>query len=62
MESINVTAGDADSTTHNRPKVQVEYLIIPYTSSCIRFSGLYKELYVHCIVIINDRGDGIGGG
>ena len=40
----------------------VEYFIIPYTSICIRLSQLYQELCDHCVVIVNDGGDGIGGG
>ena len=61
MESINVAAvvreaGDADSRTHTRSQVQVDYFIIPYSSTFIRLSHLFQECSVHCIVITNDRG------
>ena len=61
MESINVAgvlqeAGDADSRARTRSQVQVEYFIIPYTSTFIRLSYLYQEFCVHCIVIMNDGG------
>ena len=63
MESINVAAvlqeaGDADSRAHTWSQVQVEYIIIPYTSTFIRLPHLYQEFYVHCIVITNDGGMG----
>ena len=63
MESLNVAgvfqeAGDADSRAHTRSQVSVEYIIIPYTSTFIRLPHLYKEFYVHCIVITNGGGMG----
>ena len=61
MESVNVAgvlqeAGDTDSRARTRSQVQVEYFIIPYTSTFIRLSHLYQEFCVHCIVIMNDGG------
>ena len=50
-------AGDADPSTRTRSQVvQIEYFIIIYTSTFIRFSDLHQEFCVHCIVIRNDRG------
>ena len=68
MELINVAgvlqdAWDVDSRARTRSQVQVDYFIIPYTSTSIRLFHLYHECHVHCIVITNDGGgDGIGGG
>ena len=63
MESINVAGvlqetGDADLRARTRSQAQVEYFIIPYTSTFIRLSHLYQEFCVHCIVIMNDGGMG----
>ena len=63
MESINMAgvlqeAGDADPRAHTRSQVLVEYFIIPYTSAFIKFSHLYQDFCVHCIVIMNDGGMG----
>ena len=60
MESINEAgvlqkAEDAQSMAHIRI-FQVEYFTIPYTSTFIRLSHLYQELYVRCVVIKNDKG------
>ena len=57
MELINVAnvlqeAGDADSKAHTRSQVEVEYFIIPYTSTFIRLSHLCQEFYVHSFIII----------
>ena len=49
---------NADSRAATRSHVLVEYFIIPYTSTFIRFSHLYQEFCVHCIVIIKDGGMG----
>ena len=61
MEPIKVAgvlqkAGDADLRARTRSQLQVEYIIIPYTSTYIRLPHLYQELYVHCIVIANGGG------
>ena len=50
------SAGDADSRARTRSQVQVDYFIIPYTSTFIRLSYLYQECHAHCIVITNDGG------
>ena len=52
MESMNVTGVlqewvNADSRAATRSQVLVEYFIIPYTSTFIRFSHLYHEFYVN---------------
>ena len=36
--------------------------MIPYTSTFISLFRLYQECHVHCIVLTNNEGDGIGGG
>ena len=61
MGSINVAGvlhdvEDADSRARTRSQVQVEYFIIPYTSTFIRLSHLYQELCVCCIVLMSDGG------
>ena len=62
MAGVLLEAGDADSRGCTRSQVYVEYIIIPYTSTFIRLPRLYQEFYIHCIVITNDGGDGLGGG
>ena len=67
MKSINVAgvlqeAGDADSRARTRSQVLVEYFIIHYTSTFIRLSHLYQEFCAHCVFIMNDGVDGMGGG
>ena len=58
MAGILQEAEDADSRAHTRSQVQVEYFIIPYTSTFIRLSHLYQEFSVHCIVIMMHGGNG----
>ena len=53
-------AGDTDLRVRTRSQVYVECFIIPYTSTFIGLSHSYQQLCVHCIVIKNDGGDGIG--
>ena len=63
MQSIDVAlafqeAGDADSRARTRSEVQVEYLIIAYTSTSIRLPHLYQEHRDHCVVTLYDGGVG----
>ena len=59
MESINVAgafheAGDPDSRAQTRSQMEVEYFIVPCTSTFIRLSHLCQEFYIHFIIVIND--------
>ena len=56
MAGVLQEAGDADSRTHARSQVKVDYFNIPYTPTFIRFSHFYQEYHVHCIVVMNDGG------
>ena len=53
-------AGDGDSRARTRSQVEVEYNIIPYTSTSITLPYLWQGYHGHCIVTSNDRK--LGGG
>ena len=58
MAGVLHEAGDADSRAGTRSQVEVEYFIIPYTSTFFRLSDLHQEFCVHYIAIMNDGGMG----
>ena len=43
------------------PKCKLDFHHLWYTSTFIRFSHLYQDFCVHCIVTMNDGGGGGGG-
>ena len=56
-------ADDADSRARTRSQAFVEYFIILYTSTSIRFSHLCQGYHDHCVVTANDGGmRRLGGG
>ena len=50
MAGLLQEAGDVDSRVHTRSQVQVEYIIIPYTSIFIRLTHLCQGYHDHCVV------------
>ena len=67
MESMDVAGvlqepGDSDSRACTRSQVYVEYNIIPYTSTSIKFPHFFQRYHGHCIVTSSDGGGGGMGG
>ena len=63
MELMDVTgvsqeAGDADSMACTRSQVQVEYIIIPYSSISIRLPNFCLGYHDHCVVATYNGGMG----